>query len=73
MKMEILDNSKNYTCQIIKLPTKLPIKGFDNLVEISVQGNSCLVNKDYDEKCLYLFFPVESRSEERRVGKECRL
>ena len=60
MKMEILDNSKNYTCQIIKLPPKLPIKGFDNLVEISIQGNSCLVNKDYDEKCLYLFFPVES-------------
>jgi len=60
MKLEILEDSKNYACQVIKLPNKLMVKGLDNLVEVNVQGNSCLISKDADEHSLYLFFPVES-------------
>lgn len=62
MKKEILkiyDDSKNYTCQVIKLPPKIPVKGLDNLVEVNVQGNSCLVSKDSPEDQLYFFFPAE--------------
>ena len=59
MKLEILDDSKNYTCQVIRLPQKMPVKGLDNLVEVNVQGNSCLTGKDADPNVLYLFFPVE--------------
>lgn len=32
MILEILENSKNYTCQVIKLPNKISIKGLDNIV-----------------------------------------
>lgn len=57
--LKIYDDSKNYTCQVIKLPPKQPVKGLDNLVEVNVQGNSCLVLKDYPEDELYFFFPAE--------------
>ena len=57
--LKIYDDSKNYTCQIIKLPTKIPVKGLDNLVEVNYQGNSVLVSKDSPENDLYLFFPAE--------------
>lgn len=59
MSLKIYDDSKNYTCQVIKLPPKIPVKGLDNLVEVNVQGNSCLVGKDSPEEELYLFFPAE--------------
>ena len=59
MKLEIIKGSENYTCQVIKLPNKIPIKGLDNLVEVVHQGNSCLVGKDSNPDELYLFFPVE--------------
>lgn len=59
--LKIYNNSKNYTCQVIKLPPKIPVKGLDNLVEVNVQGNSCLIGKDSPEDELYLFFPVESQ------------
>ena len=58
---KIYDDSKNYTCQVIKLPPKIPIKGLDNLVYVSVQGNSCLISKDSPEDELYLYFPCESK------------
>lgn len=57
--LKIYDDSKNYTCQVIKLPPKMPVKGLDNLVEVNVQGNSVLVGKDSDENEPYLFFPAE--------------
>lgn len=60
-KLKIYDDSKNYTCQVIKLPTKVPVKGLDNLVEVNYQGNSVLVGKDSPEDELYLFFPAESQ------------
>ncbi len=59
MSLKIYDHSKNYTCQVIKLPNKIPVKGLDNLVEVNVQGNSCLIGKDSPENELYLFFPAE--------------
>lgn len=61
MNKTVFDDSKNYTCQVIKLPPKNVIKGLDNLVEVVVQGNSCLIGKDSPESELYLFFPAESQ------------
>lgn len=58
MYLKILKGSENYTCQVIKLPTKQPVKGLDNLVSVAFQGNSCLVSKESDENSLYLFFPA---------------
>jgi hypothetical protein len=59
--LKIYDDSKNYTCQVIKLPNKIPVKGLDNLVEVNYQGNSVLVGKDSSENDIYLFFPAESQ------------
>lgn len=55
--MKILDT--NYTCQVIALPPKIRVEGLDNLVEVNVFGNSCLISKDSPEG-LYLFFPAET-------------
>src|ERR1044072_131935 len=59
--LKIYDDSKNYTCQVISLPTKIPVPGLDNLVEVNYQGNSVLISKDSKEYDLYLFFPAESK------------
>lgn len=61
MKLEINPKWKNYTCQIIRLPKKLEVKGLDKLVEVNHQGNSCLISKDSNEDELYLFFPAECK------------
>lgn len=61
MKTKIYEDSKNYTCQVIKLPAKVKVTGLDNLVEVNVQGNSCLIGKDSSEHDMYLFFPAESQ------------
>jgi hypothetical protein len=55
----VLDNSKNYTCQVIKLPVKHTVEGLDNLVKVTYQGNDCLISKDSNPDELYLFFPAE--------------
>lgn len=60
-KLEIIKGSENYTCQVIKLPKKIPVQGLDNLVEVNYQGNSCLVSKDSSEDIPYLFFPAECK------------
>lgn len=57
--LKIYEDSKNYTCQVIKLPAMKTVTGLDNLVEINVQGNSCLIGKDSNKDDLYLFFPAE--------------
>lgn len=59
--LKILEGSENYTCQVIKLPIMLPVKGLDNLVQVNYQGNSCLIGKDSDPDELYLFFPAECK------------
>jgi hypothetical protein len=56
-RFKIYEDSKNYTAQVILLPSKLPVIGLDNLVQINYQGNSCLIGKDSPESELYLFFP----------------
>lgn len=58
MSLKIYDDSKNYTAQVIKLPVKQAVQGLDNLVEVNVFGNSCLIGKDSPEDQLYLFFPA---------------
>jgi len=63
--LKIYDNSKNYTCQVIKLPPKKKVNGLDNLVEVTYQGNSVLVGKDSPEDELYLFFPAECQISDR--------
>lgn len=67
--LKIYDDSKNYTCQVIKLPPKMPVKGLDNLVEVNVQGNSVLVGKDSDENEAYLFFPAECQISHEFLSK----
>lgn len=59
MELQIYPDSKNYTCQVIKLPPMIPVKGLDNLVQVTYQGNDCLVGKDSNPDELYLFFPAE--------------
>jgi len=49
MSLKIYEDSKNYTAQVIKLPTKQVVVGLDNLVEVNVLGNSCLIGKDSPE------------------------
>lgn len=65
MKLEIYEDSKNYTCQIIKLPVIQEVKGLDNLVKVTHQGNDCLIGKDSDPNGLYLFFPAECKIDAR--------
>lgn len=57
--LKIYDDSTNYTCQVIKLPPKKAVPNLDRLVEVTHQGNSVLVGKDFPEDDLYLFFPAE--------------
>jgi hypothetical protein len=69
MKTKIYEDSKNYTCQVINLPKKVEVKGLDNLVEVNVQGNSCLIGKNSDETVLYLFFPAECQISHEFLSK----
>jgi len=62
--LKIYEDSKNYTAQVIKLPPKQTVPGLDNLVEVNVFGNSCLVGKDSPENELYLFFPAGAQLSE---------
>lgn len=54
--LKVYDDSKNYTAQVVKLPAKQKLKGLDNLVGVSVMGQLCLIQADYPEDELYLFF-----------------
>jgi hypothetical protein len=59
MKLKIYEDSKNYTCQVVKLPKPIDVKGLDNLKEVNIQGNSCLIGNNSNLDGLYLFFPSE--------------
>ncbi len=61
MNLKINEKWKNYTCQVIKLPNKTEVKGLDNLVSVTYQGNSCLISRDSNEDELYLFFPAKCK------------
>lgn len=58
MKLTTLKGSENYGAQVINLPAKVPVTGLDNLVQVTHQGNNCLVQKTSHPKSLYLFFPA---------------
>jgi hypothetical protein len=58
MKTEIREDSANYPASIIKLPPKQAVPGLDNLVQVSVFQNDCLVSKDSREDLKYIFFPA---------------
>jgi len=58
MGLSIKHGSENYCAQVINLPAKVPVAGLDNLVQVTHQGNSCLVGKDSDPDIKYLFFPA---------------
>lgn len=58
MKLTIREDSANYVCSVINLPVKQAIEGLDNLVQVEVFGNTCLISKDSDPNILYLFFPA---------------
>lgn len=66
--LKIYPNSKNYTCQVIKLPTIQKVEGLDNLVKVNVQGNDCLIGKESNPDELYLFFPAECQLSEKFVS-----
>lgn len=56
--LKIRDDSTNYTCTVIKLPVKQTIPGLDNLVQVEVFGEACLIGKDSPADVLYLYFPA---------------
>jgi len=57
MSLSIRKGSENYCAQVIKLPAKVAVPGLDNLVQVTYQGNQCLIGKDSQEDIPYLFFP----------------
>ena len=57
MALSIKKGSENYCAQVIKLPAKVAVPGLDNLVQVTYQGNQCLVGKDSDPDISYLFIP----------------
>jgi hypothetical protein len=69
MAFKTYDHSQNYTAQVIKLPVKQPVQGLDNLVEVNVFGNSCLISKDSNEDVLYLFFPAGCQLSEQFTSR----
>jgi hypothetical protein len=52
------DDSANYTATVIKLPVKQAIEGLDNLVQVQVFGNVCLIGKTEPTDRMYLYFPA---------------
>jgi len=58
MNLSIQKGSENYTAQLITLPNKVAVPGLDNLVQVTFQGNDCLVQKNTNPAGKYLFFPA---------------
>ena len=56
--LKIREDSTNYTCTVIKLPVKQNIPGLDNLVQVEIFGNNCLIGKNSSADVLYLYFPA---------------
>ena len=59
MKLEILEDHRNYCVTVVKLPPKQEVTGLDKLCKVTVFGNDVLTKKDAAEEQLYLFFPAE--------------
>jgi hypothetical protein len=65
MKLEIFDNSKNYTCQVVRVKHLRKHSNADRLACTSVQGNNVICGLDTKEGELYLYFPLESQLSEK--------
>lgn len=64
MKLEISDNSKNYTCQVVRVTHLRKHSNADRLLCTTVQGNNVICGLDTKENELYLYFPLESQLSE---------
>ena len=55
MKLEILENSKNYTCTVVEIKNLFPIEGADKIQRCNINGNDVVVSKDVNvgDKMLY--------------------
>ena len=65
MKLEIFENSKNYTCQIVRIKHIRKHSNADRLACTSVFGNNVICGLDTKEGELYLYFPLESQLSEK--------
>src|SRR6185437_15390919 len=65
MKLKVYEDSKNYTCTVVKLNSLQDVQGLDNLKSTTVFGNQCLVSKDTNLEDLYLYFPAETKLSEQ--------
>ena len=65
MKLEIFDNSKNYTCQVVRVKHLRKHSNADRLACTSVQGNNVICGLGTKEGELYLYFPLESQLSEK--------
>lgn len=63
-KLKIYEDSKNYTCTVVKLHSLQDVPGLDNLKSTTVFGNQCLVSKDTNLDESYLYFPAETKLSE---------
>jgi hypothetical protein len=66
---KIYDDSKNYTAVVVKLSNTFPLQGLDNLVGVSVFGNTCIIPKNYDLNQLYVFFASETQLSPEYISK----
>jgi tRNA-binding EMAP/Myf-like protein len=55
MKLEILENSKNYTCSVVEIRDVFDIEGADNIKRTIVNGNTVVIPKSVNigDKMLY--------------------
>jgi hypothetical protein len=61
MKKEILEDSKNYTCQVVRIKEVSKLHNADKLGHTFIQGNSIICGIDTKIGDLYLYFPLESQ------------
>jgi hypothetical protein len=64
MKLEVFDNSKNYTCQVVRVKHLRKHSNADRLACTAIQGNNVICGLDTKENELYLYFPLESQLSE---------
>lgn len=56
MKLEILDNSKNYACSVVKIGKVFDIDGADRIKRVVVNGNDVVVSNSVKEGDNMLYF-----------------
>lgn len=61
MKLGILENSKNYTCTVVRIQNIFDIDGADNIKRTVVNGNSVVVPKTVNVGDIMLYFVSGTR------------